>query len=50
MRAKEVWRELLEIAKNYYDEDKIFYSKTKRGAYKIKSFTKDKIVIEKLRG
>ena len=50
MRAKEVWRELLEIAKNYYDEDKIFYSKTKRGVYKIKSFTKDKIVIEKLRG
>ncbi|MCQ6253452.1 hypothetical protein [Methanocaldococcus sp.] len=50
MRSKKVWRELLEIAKSYYDEDKIFYSKTKRGIYKIKSFSKDKIVIKKLSG
>ncbi|NPA63191.1 MAG: hypothetical protein GXN95_06545 [Methanococci archaeon] len=50
MRPQDVWRELLEIAKLYYDDDKVFYSKTKRGVYKIKSFSKDKIVIKKLRG
>ncbi|ENN95588.1 hypothetical protein J422_07037 [Methanocaldococcus villosus KIN24-T80] len=50
MRAKEIWKELLKIAKDYYDEDKKFYSKTKRGVYKIKGFTKDKIIIKKLSG
>ncbi|WP_423792239.1 hypothetical protein ACPB8Q_05795 [Methanocaldococcus indicus] len=50
MNPKKVWRELLEIAKEYYDEDKIFYSKTKRGIYRIEYFNKDKIVIKLLKG
>ncbi len=50
MDAKKIWKELIDIAKDYYDEDKIFYSKTKRGVYKIKKFNKDKIVIKLLKG
>ena len=50
MVIKKLWEELLEIAKEYYDENKCFYSKTKRGVYKIKYFDKDKIVIKKFNG
>ncbi|WP_456418900.1 hypothetical protein [Methanocaldococcus infernus] len=47
---KKLWEELLEIAKTYHKENKYFYSKTKRGVYKIKSYDKDKIVIKKFNG
>ncbi|WP_322785244.1 hypothetical protein [Methanotorris igneus] len=40
----------MRIAKEYFDSDREFYSKTKRGVYKIKYVSKDKVVIKKLRG